>query len=91
MIPVRSDGRDDGNVRSCPYCARTFTTVRLRRLHFAEAHSERLDDSQWAEVADARAAEAADLRRLRLKMAILLVGLYFGFVVLYALVSSGGG
>lgn len=83
---VGIETHDGGGPPSCPHCGRSFTTARLRTLHLGETHPERLDDSQWDAVADARAAEAADLRRLRLKMAMLLVGLYFGFVVLYALV-----
>lgn len=37
-------------------------------------------------MAAAREAEATELRRLRLKMGLALVVLYFGFVLLYALV-----
>jgi hypothetical protein len=75
---------------TCPTCGRQFASPRLRALHRGEAHPDRLDDDDWAEVVDARAAESADLRRLRLRMALALVCLYFGFVVLYALVRLVG-
>lgn len=77
--------------RSCPSCGRRFATARLATLHRGEAHPARLDDDEWAEVAAAREAEATELRRLRLKMGLWLVVLYFGFVVLYALVRLSPG
>lgn len=83
---MSTDPSDEGGRPSCPHCARSFATAHLRTLHLGEAHPEGLGDEQWRAVDDARAAEAAELRRLRLKMAMLVVGLYFGFVVLYALV-----
>ncbi len=70
----------------CPSCGRRFASPRLTALHRGEAHPERIDDDEWAETAAAREAERADLRRFRLRVGIALVCLYFGFVVLYALV-----
>lgn len=75
---------------TCPTCDREFASSRLRTLHRGEAHPDHLDDEGWNAVVAAREAEAADLRRLRLRMGLALVCLYFGFVVLYALVRLVG-
>lgn len=75
----------------CSSCGRRFASSRLAALHRGEAHPECLDDDEWAAVVAAREAEAADLRRFRLRVGIALVCLYFGFVVLYALVRLPAG
>lgn len=82
------DARTDVDAPACPYCGRRFSGGRLLELHLGEVHPARLDESEWSRVESARAAEDADLRRLRLRAAILLVLLYFGFVVLYAAVRA---
>lgn len=80
---------DVDEVFQCPYCRHPFSSRRLVSLHLGDAHAERLDAEEWESVELAREAESAELRRLRLKLTLLLVSVYFGFVVLYALVSAG--
>lgn len=82
---------DHRNQAHCPYCGRSFASHRLETLHRGERHSGSLDDDEWSAVDDARQAERAELRRLRLRMTLLLVCFYFGFVVVYGLVRVLGG
>lgn len=80
---------DTGDDPRCRFCGRRFTTARTHALHLGEAHADELSDADWEAVTNARAAEAADLRRYRLKALIALVVLYFGFLLLYAAVNTG--
>lgn len=83
-VPDSADGTDEP-VR-CRYCGQRFATERLRSLHHGSAHTEAVDDDEWAAVLAARESEAAELRRLRIRMLIALVACYFGFLLLYATV-----
>lgn len=75
----------DGPAR-CDYCGRQFATPRLLALHHGSAHTDEVSEAEWDAVVAAREAEAADLRRLRIRMLIALTLCYFGFLLLYATV-----
>ena len=74
---------EDGPAR-CEYCGRRFPTDRLLALHHGSEHTRAVTEREWEAVVDARAEEAADLRRLRIRMLVALVLCYFGFLLLYA-------
>lgn len=76
----------DGPPYPCPYCDRRFTRADWLALHEGLAHEEQLDGVERDAVAAAREAEREALRLFRLKALGALVLLYFGFLVLYALV-----
>ena len=68
----------------CGYCGRRFPSERLLALHHGSEHTHAVSEAEWAAVVDAREAEAAELRRVRIRMLLALVGCYFGFLLLYA-------
>lgn len=70
----------------CDYCGRRFPTQRLLALHHGSEHTRTVTEPEWEAVVNARAEEAAELRRLRIRMLVALVLCYFGFLLLYATV-----
>lgn len=68
---------------SCSYCGQRFATERVRTLHHGHEHTHEVTDAEWAAVEDAREAEAAALRSLRLRSLVVLVVLYFAFLLVY--------
>lgn len=75
----------DGVVR-CDYCGRQFATPRLLALHHGSVHTQEVNEAEWNAVEHAREAEDAELRRLRIRMLLAVVVVYFGFLLLYATV-----
>ncbi|MGB9963693.1 C2H2-type zinc finger protein [Halobacterium sp. CBA1126] len=71
----------------CSYCGEPFPSERLRALHRGLEHYDRLDDDERAAYEDAYRAEGEDLRSFRLRALAVLVALYFGFLMLYAVVA----
>ncbi|MFB6139800.1 MAG: C2H2-type zinc finger protein [Halosimplex sp.] len=70
----------------CPYCGRPLENEGLLALHRAQDHSERITDEERTEYEAAFEAESARLRRFRLKALAALVVVYFGFLMIYAVV-----
>lgn len=71
---------------TCSYCGRRFASERLRSLHHGSEHTQEVSDAEWAAVEEAREAEAAALRSLRLRLLVVLVVLYFGLLLVYLFV-----
>jgi len=70
----------------CPYCGRPFAREKLLALHCGHAHAEKLTDEEQSAFEAAFEDERTALRRFRLKALGALVVLYFGFLLVYALV-----
>jgi hypothetical protein len=58
----------------------------LLALHRGHSHPEELSASERTAFEDAYEAEEREIRRFRLKAIGLLVVLYFGFLIVYAVV-----
>jgi hypothetical protein len=71
----------------CSYCGRPFPDEQLLALHRGLEHYDDLDESERDAYEDAYLAENAALRSFRLRALAALVVLYFGFLMLYAVVT----
>jgi len=71
----------------CPHCGDAFPSERLRDLHRGLEHYDRLDEGEREAYEAAYLAENDDLRSFRLRAIAVLVLLYFGFLMLYAVVT----
>ena len=78
--------RPDLPVYECEHCGRPFARRAWLALHRGQAHPGDLDDEAVEAVREAHADEEADLRRFRLKALGTLVVLYFGLLLVYAMV-----
>lgn len=71
----------------CSYCGEPFPDERLRTLHRGLEHYEELDDAEREAYEEAYLEENEDLRSFRLRALAALVVLYFGFLMIYAVVT----
>lgn len=69
----------------CPYCGREFAREAWRDLHRGQEHGARVDAAEREAYEAARVAEAEAIRMFRLKALAVLVLVYFGFLMVYAL------
>jgi hypothetical protein len=69
----------------CQYCGAPFATESYMALHWGQAHADALTDEEQSAYEDAIADEEEELRLFRLKAIGLLVLLYFGTMIAYAL------
>jgi hypothetical protein len=76
----------DAPVQECPYCDRPFPDADQRAMHVGVDHPEEMTDDERAAFEEARAAEYEDLRQYRIVAVGVLVLLYFGLLLIYALV-----
>jgi hypothetical protein len=74
----------------CAFCGRPFAREEFRALHYGVDHGDALDDEQRAAYEAALDDEEAELRKFRLKAALALVLVYFGFLMLWAVVNLLG-
>jgi hypothetical protein len=70
----------------CSHCGRPFTREAYLALHRGLAHDSALSPAEREAFEEARAAEAAALGKFRLQALGVLVLLYFGLVMTYAVV-----
>jgi len=70
----------------CDYCGRPFADESLLALHRGLAHSADLTEAEHAAFEATYETETGQLRRFRLKTLAALVFLYFGLLMVYALV-----
>jgi len=70
----------------CTYCGRPFESDALLALHRGQVHADVITDDERAAYDSAHEAESGQLRRFRLKALAALVVIYFGFLMVYALV-----
>ncbi|WP_276255635.1 DUF7410 domain-containing protein [Halomontanus rarus] len=78
---------DSDSATRCPYCDRRFATEDRAALHGGIDHADRLDGTERAAYERAAEAEAATVRRFKLTVVLALVGIYFGFLFVYAIVA----
>lgn len=78
--------RPDLPVYECEYCGAPFAREAWLALHRGLEHPEALDAADVEAFREAHAAEEAALRRFRLKALGTLVALYFGLLMVYAVV-----
>lgn len=71
----------------CPYCGRPFPEERLLALHRGLDHLDRLDDEERDAFESAYAAETEPLKRYRIAAVGVLVVLYFGLLMAFALLG----
>ena len=71
----------------CDRCGRPFEREEWLALHLGQAHPEDLDDAEIERFRGAHADEEADLRRFRLLALGALVLIYFGLLLLYAILA----
>jgi hypothetical protein len=70
----------------CEYCDARFADEELLALHRGHDHPDTLSEAEREAFEAAYEAEQADIRRFRLKALGALVLLYFGFLMVYAVV-----
>jgi hypothetical protein len=71
----------------CGYCGRRFAREEWRALHRGLDHEDRLTEPERAAFREAYESEREDLRLFRLQALLGLVLLYFGFLIVYAVVT----
>lgn len=84
--PAYQEVRSELPAHECRYCARVFAREEWRTLHHGLAHPGSLDDEEIEAFRDAHAAEEDELRRFRLKALMTLILVYFGLLMVYAVV-----
>ena len=84
--PDEYERRPELPVYECPYCGRPFAREEWLDLHRGHSHPNDLTADEIDSFREAHAAEEAALRRFRLKALATLLVLYFGLLMVYALV-----
>ncbi|WP_225334626.1 C2H2-type zinc finger protein [Halomicrobium urmianum] len=74
----------DEPVYRCDRCGRPFAREDWLRLHRGIDHPDALDDEEVETYRDAFADEQAEIRRFRLKALGALILIYFGLLMVYA-------
>jgi len=69
---------------ACPYCDREFARADYRDLHLGLEHADALSPAERSAYETARDAEEEALTLFRYKAVGLLIVIYFGFLMLYA-------
>jgi len=77
----------DATAHVCERCGRPFTRESHLALHRGLTHRETLSAAEREAFESAREEEVADLRRFRLLALAGVVGLYFAFLMTYAVVT----
>ena len=77
---------EDAPAYECPYCGRPFARESWLALHRGLDHPGDLDDAEVEAFREAHADEEASLGTFRLKALGSLILLYFGLLMVYALV-----
>lgn len=71
----------------CPYCGFELTNDQACQLHMGLEHYSELTETEREEFREAYAQEEETLNRFRIIALGGLVALYFGFLVVYALLA----
>jgi len=82
----RLDYESEETSHVCQYCGRPFAREDLLALHRGHAHFDSLAGDQREAFEAAYADEQEEIRLVRLKALGALILLYFGFLILYAVV-----
>lgn len=78
---------DVEGARACPHCGRPFSRERYRVLHLGLEHYDRLGDDERESFVSEYRAEAAEIKRFRLKALAVLIALYFTFLFLFLAIT----
>jgi hypothetical protein len=78
---------DGETAHACDRCGRPFPDAESLTLHRGLTHYGDLTSEEREAFADAYESEETDLRRFRIVSLGLLVLLYFGFLMVYAVVT----
>jgi hypothetical protein len=82
---ARGTGREGGAAPfTCPYCDREFARPDYRDLHLGLEHADALSPAERSAYETAREDEEEALTLFRYKALGLLIVIYFGFLMLYA-------
>ncbi|MFC7139025.1 C2H2-type zinc finger protein [Halosimplex aquaticum] len=76
----------DRTPAECAYCGRPFESDGLLALHRGQVHPDAIDEAEREAYEEAHEAETGQLRRFRLKALAVLVVVYFGLLMVYAVV-----
>ncbi|WP_232342997.1 C2H2-type zinc finger protein [Halosimplex litoreum] len=76
----------DASVAECEYCGRPFESEGLLALHRGRAHESAISAAERTAYEEAYEAESGQLGRFRLKALAALVLVYFGLLIVYAVV-----
>lgn len=76
----------DAPVAECGYCGRPFESEGLLALHRGRAHESAITEAERTAYEEAYEAESGQLGRFRLKALAALVLVYFGLLMVYAVV-----
>jgi hypothetical protein len=76
----------DADTHDCSYCGRPFAREPWLALHRGLAHPNELDDAEVEAFREAHDGEAESLSTFRLQALGALVLIYFGLLMIYALV-----
>jgi hypothetical protein len=79
---------DDADPHICPYCGFALPAADQYRLHLGLAHYEQLDDTDQTAFRETYHREEESLTRFRIIALGGLVLLYFGFLLVYALLAA---
>ena len=77
----------DGERFVCEHCGRPFAREQFLALHYGVDHPASMDETQRAAYEEALHDEDGELRKFRLKALLALVLVYFGFLMLWAVVN----
>lgn len=72
---------------TCPYCDREFPNQDILTHHKGRTHADDLSERERDAVRAALKQETTQLRMYQLEALILLILLYFGFLLVYAVVT----
>ena len=78
---------DDAQEHLCRYCNHPFPTDEQVTLHKGLEHPERLDDAEETAFRAAYQDEREELQRFKIIALGVLVLLYFGLMIAYALIA----
>jgi len=78
---------DGATAYRCPYCDRPFRREEQRTLHIGLSHYDRMTEAEEAAFREVYSAEDETLGLYRLKLVGGLVLVYFGMLLLYAVVT----
>ena len=70
----------------CEYCGRPIAREDLRALHRGLEHASQLDDAEVEQFREAYGEEEDDIGMFRLKALAALVLVYFGLLMIYAVI-----
>jgi hypothetical protein len=81
---------EDRTAHRCPYCDRPFAAADRVTLHVGLTHYDVCTDAEAEAFEEAYLAENQAIKRYRLKAAAVLILVYFGFLMIYAVFGVAG-